>query len=116
MIPRFSPMVTACVRSLAATIPAAFPGPPGHFVEILNQQLTGRFGRNPYASLLWAEYNGHTGVLTYIKRAICRRFRVSPPARSKGWIQSVFSSECSQMHDIPLNAADAAGKPASNLH
>jgi hypothetical protein len=67
----FQPDGNGVRRSLAATIPAAFPAPPGHFVEILNQQLTGRFGRNPYASLLWAEYNGHTGVLTYIKPELC---------------------------------------------
>jgi sigma-B regulation protein RsbU (phosphoserine phosphatase) len=41
-------------------------GPPAHFVEILNQQLAGRFGDNRYASLLWAEYNTHTGILTYV--------------------------------------------------
>jgi serine phosphatase RsbU (regulator of sigma subunit) len=41
-------------------------GPPAHFVETLNQQLAGRFGDNRYASLLWADYNTHTGMLTYI--------------------------------------------------
>jgi serine phosphatase RsbU (regulator of sigma subunit) len=40
--------------------------PPAQFVEILNRQLTGRFGDNRYASLFWAEYNGQTGVLTYV--------------------------------------------------
>jgi serine phosphatase RsbU (regulator of sigma subunit) len=40
--------------------------PPAHFVEILNQQLTGRFGDNRYATLFWAEYNAQTGVLTYV--------------------------------------------------
>jgi len=41
-------------------------GPPAHFVEILNQQLAGRFGNSRYASLLWAEYNTDTGILTYV--------------------------------------------------
>src|SRR5260370_5991176 len=39
---------------------------PGHFVEILNQQLAGRFGANRYASLFWAEYDAQTAVLTYV--------------------------------------------------
>jgi serine phosphatase RsbU (regulator of sigma subunit) len=40
--------------------------PPAHFVEILNQQLAGRFGDNRYATLFGAEYNAHTAVLTYV--------------------------------------------------
>jgi len=40
--------------------------PPDHFVQLLNQQLTGRFGDNRYATLFWAEYNAQTGVLTYV--------------------------------------------------
>jgi serine phosphatase RsbU (regulator of sigma subunit) len=40
--------------------------PPAHFVELLNQQLVGRFGDNRYASLFWAEYNAQTAVLTYV--------------------------------------------------
>jgi len=40
--------------------------PPAHFVEILNQQLAGRFGDNRYATLFWAEYNAQTAVLTYV--------------------------------------------------
>jgi serine phosphatase RsbU (regulator of sigma subunit) len=39
---------------------------PAQFVEILNQQLTGRFGDNRYATLFWAEYNAQTGMLTYV--------------------------------------------------
>ena len=38
----------------------------GHFVEILNQQLAGRFGDNRYAALFWGEYDALTGVLTYV--------------------------------------------------
>ena len=40
--------------------------PPAHFVEKLNQQLAGRFGDNRYASLFWAEYDGQSGILTYV--------------------------------------------------
>ena len=40
--------------------------PPDHFVQLLNQQLTGRFGDNRYATLFWAEYNAQTAVLTYV--------------------------------------------------
>jgi sigma-B regulation protein RsbU (phosphoserine phosphatase) len=39
---------------------------PAHFVEILSQQLAGRFGDNRYATLFWAEYNAQTAVLTYV--------------------------------------------------
>jgi serine phosphatase RsbU (regulator of sigma subunit) len=39
---------------------------PAHFVEMLNQQLAGRFGDNRYATLFWAEYNARTAVLTYV--------------------------------------------------
>jgi sigma-B regulation protein RsbU (phosphoserine phosphatase) len=39
---------------------------PAHFVEILNQQLTGRFGDNRYASLFWAVYDAQTATLTYV--------------------------------------------------
>ena len=39
---------------------------PGHFVEVVNQELTGRFGDNRYASLFWAEYNAHTSALAYV--------------------------------------------------
>jgi serine phosphatase RsbU (regulator of sigma subunit) len=40
--------------------------PAGRFVEILNQELTGRFGDNRYATLFWAAYNADTSVLTYV--------------------------------------------------
>jgi serine phosphatase RsbU (regulator of sigma subunit) len=40
--------------------------PPGHFVEILNQEIAGRFGDNRYATLFWGEYNAQTAVLTYV--------------------------------------------------
>jgi serine phosphatase RsbU (regulator of sigma subunit) len=38
----------------------------GHFVEMLNQQLAGRFGDNRYAAVFWGEYDALTGVLTYV--------------------------------------------------
>ena len=38
----------------------------GRFVEILNHELTGRFGDNRYATLFWAAYNADTAVLTYV--------------------------------------------------
>jgi serine phosphatase RsbU (regulator of sigma subunit) len=41
-------------------------GPPAHFVEILNEQLAGRFGDNRYAALFWGEYDAQTGELTYV--------------------------------------------------
>src|SRR5258708_4003672 len=39
---------------------------PGEFVEGLNQELTGRFGDNRYATLFWAEYDAKTRMLQYI--------------------------------------------------
>jgi len=39
---------------------------PAQFVQILNRQLTGRFGDNRYATLFWAEYNARTAALTYV--------------------------------------------------
>jgi serine phosphatase RsbU (regulator of sigma subunit) len=40
--------------------------PPGEFVEILNQEIAGRFGDNRYVTLFWAEYNAQTAMLTYV--------------------------------------------------
>jgi serine phosphatase RsbU (regulator of sigma subunit) len=40
--------------------------PPSCFVEVLNQQLTGRFGDNRYATIFWAAYDAHTSVLTWV--------------------------------------------------
>jgi serine phosphatase RsbU (regulator of sigma subunit) len=37
-----------------------------HFVEIVNQQLAGRFGDNRYATLFWAAFDADTSVLTYV--------------------------------------------------
>ena len=39
---------------------------PTVFVETLNQELTGRFGNNRYATLFWAQYDTHAGGLTYV--------------------------------------------------
>ncbi len=39
---------------------------PDEFVEVLNQELTGRFGDNRYATLFWCEYDAETQRLQYI--------------------------------------------------
>jgi serine phosphatase RsbU (regulator of sigma subunit) len=39
---------------------------PGEFVEGLNQELTGRFGDNRYATLFWCEYDAAARNLRYI--------------------------------------------------
>jgi len=39
---------------------------PDEFVEVLNQELTGRFGDNRYATLFWCEYDAATRKLQYI--------------------------------------------------
>jgi hypothetical protein len=39
---------------------------PGEFVEVLNEELTGRFGDNRYATLFWCEYEVETRKLQYI--------------------------------------------------
>jgi serine phosphatase RsbU (regulator of sigma subunit) len=38
----------------------------GRSLEILNQELTGRFGDNRYATLFWAAYDADTWILTYV--------------------------------------------------
>ena len=38
----------------------------GRFVEILNQEITGRFGDNRYATLFWALYDARKSTLTYV--------------------------------------------------
>jgi serine phosphatase RsbU (regulator of sigma subunit) len=40
--------------------------PAGRSVEILNQELTGRFGDNRYATLFWGAYHPDTSLLTYV--------------------------------------------------
>jgi serine phosphatase RsbU (regulator of sigma subunit) len=45
---------------------ASFAPSPGHWVEILNRDLAGRFGDNRYATLFWAEYNADSSTLTYV--------------------------------------------------
>jgi sigma-B regulation protein RsbU (phosphoserine phosphatase) len=39
---------------------------PEEFVEVLNQELTGRFGDNRYATLFWCEFDAETRTLQYI--------------------------------------------------
>ena len=39
---------------------------PDEFVDVLNQELTGRFGDNRYATLFWCEYDAVTRKLQYI--------------------------------------------------
>ena len=56
----------AVARAHLGESSAGRAAPPAHFVEILNQQLAGRFGDNRYATLFWAEYNAQTAVLTYV--------------------------------------------------
>lgn len=51
---------------------------PGDFVEILNRDLTGRFGDNRYATLCWADYKADTSVLTYINAANPASILISP--------------------------------------
>ena len=51
--------------------------PLAHFVEILNQQLAGRFGDNRYATLVWAEYNAHSRMRdTRLESYRCGRSRL----------------------------------------
>jgi len=42
------------------------PPPPGHWVELLNRDLAGRFGDNRYATLFWAEYDADSSTLSYV--------------------------------------------------
>ena len=45
------------------------PPPPGHWVELLNRDLAGRFGDNRYATLFWAEYDADS-LLVIIKKRL----------------------------------------------
>ena len=80
--------------------------PPAHFVEILNQQLAGRFGDNRYASLFWAEYDAHTGVLSYVNAG-----HPSPILRySTGEIERLISA------GVPIGMFANTRYTASTLH
>ncbi len=39
---------------------------PGEFVEVLNQQLAGRFGDSRYATLVWIDYDAPARKLQYV--------------------------------------------------
>jgi sigma-B regulation protein RsbU (phosphoserine phosphatase) len=52
--------------------------PAARFVEILNQELTGRFGDNRYATLFWAAYDADTSVLTYVNAGNPSPILISP--------------------------------------
>ncbi|MDQ1472603.1 MAG: phosphoserine phosphatase RsbU/P [Bryobacterales bacterium] len=52
--------------------------PLSHFVEILNQELTGRFGDNRYATLFWATFNTDTSVLTFVNAGNPPPILISP--------------------------------------
>jgi serine phosphatase RsbU (regulator of sigma subunit) len=56
----------AVARAHVSEKNASFAPSPGHWVEILNRDLTGRFGDNRYATLFWAEYSAETSILTYV--------------------------------------------------
>jgi serine phosphatase RsbU (regulator of sigma subunit) len=50
----------------------------GRSLEILNQEVTGRFGDNRYATLFWAAYNTHTSVLTFVNAGNPAPILISP--------------------------------------
>jgi serine phosphatase RsbU (regulator of sigma subunit) len=52
--------------------------PAARFVEILNQELTGRFGDNRYATLFWAAYDADMSVLTYVNAGNPSPILISP--------------------------------------
>ena len=76
--------------------------PPAHFVEILNQQLAGRFGDNRYSTLFWAEYNAQTSVLTYVTAGHPSPILTGSTGEIGGWIRLVFRLECSRTRNIRL--------------
>ncbi|MCU1338603.1 MAG: hypothetical protein JWO19_4184 [Bryobacterales bacterium] len=56
----------AVARAHVSSTTAGPSVPAARFVEIINQQITGRFGNNRYATLFWADYDSRTGALTYV--------------------------------------------------
>jgi serine phosphatase RsbU (regulator of sigma subunit) len=78
---------------------------PAHFVEVLNQQIAGRFGNNRYAALFWGEYNAKTAVLTYVNAG-----QPSPILmRSTGEIERLVSN------GFPIGMFGSAQYVASDL-
>jgi len=56
----------AVARAHVSDKAASFGPSPGHWVEILNRDLVGRFGDNRYATLFWTEYDADSSTLTYV--------------------------------------------------
>jgi serine phosphatase RsbU (regulator of sigma subunit) len=56
----------AVARAHLADKTASLVPSPGHWVEILNRDLAGRFGDNRYATLFWAEYSVENSTLTWV--------------------------------------------------
>ena len=79
---------------------------PAQFVQILNQQLTGRFGDNRYATLFWAEYNAQTGVLIYVNAGHPPPILICPT----GMIERLSSG------GIPIGMFANARYTAAQLH
>jgi serine phosphatase RsbU (regulator of sigma subunit) len=56
----------ALVRAHVSNGAAIAQQPKGILIEVINRELTGRFGNNRYATLFWAEYDANSSVLTYV--------------------------------------------------
>ncbi len=83
--------------------------PPGEFVEVLNQELTGRFVDNRYATLFWCEYEAETRRLQYINAGnpspiLIRSSGVGERLESDGFPIGMFESAKYSAQELCLSA------------
>jgi serine phosphatase RsbU (regulator of sigma subunit) len=82
---------------------------PDEFVEVLNQELTGRFGDNRYATLFWCEYNAETRGLRYVNAGnpsaiLIRSSGVVERLESDGFPIGMFESAKYSAQELCLSA------------
>jgi sigma-B regulation protein RsbU (phosphoserine phosphatase) len=81
--------------------------PAGRFVEILNQEIAGRFGDNRYATLFWAAYHADRSVLTYVNAGNPSPILINPAGEverlaSDGFPIGMFANARYTAQDLPM--------------
>ena len=82
---------------------------PDEFVDVLNQELTGRFGDNRYATLFWCEYDAKTRKLQYINAGnpsaiLIRSSGVVERLESDGFPIGMFGSAKYSTQEVCMSA------------
>jgi serine phosphatase RsbU (regulator of sigma subunit) len=85
----------------------------GHFVEAMNQEITGRFGDNRYATLFWALYYADKSIFTYVNAGNPSPILINPAGKierlnSDGFPIGMFAN-------ARYAAKDFAMQPGSRL-